>query len=173
MAIKEFKTEGLTDLYKKMQELPVAVEKKIMRGAMSASLKVIQKVAQENVPERNGDLKKSIKVSFSRRGLKKGWINAKVTAGDEIAYYAHMIEFGTASFYTGTGKSKRQPYKIAPQVRGSLKFGNVFAKSVTHHGNKPQPFMRPALDSSTAEALKVLGEYVANRLPKELAKVGK
>jgi HK97 gp10 family phage protein len=170
----DFRVEGLAELKRQLQELPAKVEGNIMRGALTAALKVLRREALANVPEKSGDLKRSIKIKFDRKSLKRGFVNGYLTAGDKTAYYAHMIEFGTASFYTGKGKSVGRAYSIvSKQKGGSLVFGGQSYKSVIHQGVRPKPFMRPAVDGSADEAIKAMGSYIAQRLPKEFAKAGK
>jgi HK97 gp10 family phage protein len=170
----DFRVDGLAELKKQLQELPAKIEGNVMRGALTAALKVLRREVLANIPEKTGALKKSVKIRFDRKSLKRGYVNGYLTAGDKQAYYAHMIEFGTASFYTGKGSSVGRPYTIVSKKKGgSLVFGGQSYRSVTHKGIRPRPFMRPAVDGSTNEALKAMGDYIAQRLPKELAKAGK
>jgi HK97 gp10 family phage protein len=107
-----------------------------------------------------------------------------LTAGDKNAYYAHMVEFGTASFYTGKGKTVGKPYIIKAKdstgtelstgnKRRALKIGATMVNQVTHPGIRPRPFMRPAFDQSKDQALKVMADYIKTRIPKELKKAGR
>jgi hypothetical protein len=81
-----------------------------------------------------------------------------------------MVEFGTASFYSGAGKTIGAPYVIAPQVKKSLFFGGVAKEAVLHPGIKPKPFMRPAMDEQAENSLKAMIQYMQKRIPKELQK---
>jgi HK97 gp10 family phage protein len=174
MAItSESQVVGLSELKKQMQALPAKVEGNIMRSALTAALKVIQKEALANVPQKSGALRNSIKIKFDRKSAKRGFVQVDLTAGDSKAYYAHMVEYGTASFYTGKGSSVGKAYTIAPKSKNFLSFFGQPIKEVIHPGSKPKPFMRPAVDSSTGQALKVMSEYIAKRLPKEFEKAGK
>ena len=175
MAItSDTKVVGLSELKRQMQALPAKVEGNIMRSALTAALKVIQKEALANVPQKSGALRNSIKIKFDRKSAKRGFVQVDLTAGDSKAYYAHMVEYGTASFYTGKGSTIGKPYTIVSKNKGgSLIFGGQSYRSVTHKGSKPKPFMRPAVDSSTGQALKVMSEYIGKRLPKEFEKAGK
>lgn len=161
---------GLKELNELLQQLPANIEKNVMRGAVRAGSVVFMDKAKENAPVQDGDLKKSIKV---KTRSKRGKVSATVQAGDKKAFYAHMVEFGTASYYEGSGnKSKKQPYKInSKSGKNSLKYGNVYAKSVTHKGNRPQPFMRTALDAGQVDAIQAVADYILNRLPTEIKKL--
>ena len=67
------------------------------------------------------------------------------------------------------------PAKIEGNVmRGALRIGDRYVgPSVLHPGAAPKPFMRPAFDSANTQALTVVRDYIANRLPKEIAKQGR
>ena len=169
---------GLKELDALLKTLPAKVEGNVMRGAMRASLKVIGDVAKTNLASngtiKTGTLQKSIRVGFKRKSeTRYGWMRGMLTAGNEDAWYAHFIEFGTASFYTGKGKSVGKPYEIRPKNRKSLFFAGLMREVIGHPGIHPQPFMRPAFDQANGKAITTFADYVRARLPKELAKVSK
>lgn len=158
---------GLSDLNKMLQDFPAKLEGNIMRGAMRAGSSVFRRRIRESVPIRSGALQKSVKLRTKSR---RGRVSATVSVGSTEAFYAHMIEFGTASFYQGSGRSVRAPYKITKKNKKALKFGNLFAPSIVHPGIKPQPFMRPAMDQGQAEALEAVAAYIRSRIGKEMLK---
>jgi HK97 gp10 family phage protein len=140
--------KGLDALNKFLQELPVKVEKNIMRSALRAGAKVIQAQAIANVPVKSGELRDSIKIGTRARG---GRVTASVRTK---LFYARYVEFGTAA------------HNIAAKS-GWLSFGGIFAKSVQHPGAKRHPFLRPALDATASAAVIAVGEQVKKRLTKE------
>lgn len=169
------KVKGLSELAKFMHELPEKVEKNVMRGALRAGAKVLEAEVIKNVPVEMGDLKASIKVSTRN---KRGEITASVKSE---RFYARMVEFGTAAHWI-TIRETSKPTKITRsglqtvstrsinkmQKTGALKIGTHFVgASVAHPGAKPTPFMRPALDSKSAEALIAAGNYIKARLQKK------
>lgn len=172
MANESFNVQGLKELHQMLQELPVRIEKNIMRGAIRAGANVYRDAARLAAPVDDGTLKKSIKTGSTN--VKKG--NVVVNVGTDL-YYARMIEFGTASFYTGTGRTVGKPYKIPKKVKGkrrlkkALNFGNVIVNNVTHPGIKPQPFMRRAFDGASDQAVSTFAQYVSTRLAKEIGKI--
>lgn len=169
---------GLAELKKALEGLPAKIEGNVMRGALRAGAAVFRDAAKRGAPEDSGALRKSIRIVSRRQKRGTGWINIDIKAGDNRGvWYAHLIEFGTASFYTGTGQSIRKPYIIrgtlgegqagygnkkrgrgrfsevgdeatATQKRNALRFGDTFVGQVTHPGIKPTPFMRQTFDSS-------------------------
>ena len=167
---------GLKELDDLLKQLPVKIERNVMGGAMRAGQKVIADAAKSNLRQNGsvdtGELERSVRIRFQRKSEKFGWIRAFVMAGNKQAYYSHMVEFGTASYYSGKGRTVGKPYEITPKVAGSLFLGGVLRESVTHPGIKPKPFMRPAIDNNSDAAIKAVVEYMQKRIPKEITKAG-
>jgi HK97 gp10 family phage protein len=153
--VSELHVSGLSELDKLLKELPAKVERNILRGAMRAGAKVFEGRAKQLVPVRSGQLRDSIKVSTRS---KRGRVSATVRAGGKKAFYAHMVEFGTARHF------------IKPRKRKSLFFAGLAREVVDHPGSAPRPFMRPALDGGQAEAVNAAADYIRKRLAKEAAK---
>lgn len=151
----ELHVSGLSELDRLLKELPAKIEGNIMRGAVRAGAKVMEARAKELVPVDDGDLRDSIKV---RAKSKRGQVSATVRAGGKKAFYAHMVEFGTARHF------------IKPKKRKSLFFAGIAREVVDHPGTSPKPFMRPALDNSQREAVDAAAAYIRARLAKEAAK---
>ena len=182
----EFNINGLSDLYAQLQQLPGKIEGNIMRGALRAGQKVIQTAAINNVPVEDGELRKSIRISFRARSQKFGWVRMHLVAGSKDAYYSHMVEFGTAQHIiaakerptrtTRRGTVKGLSIKTMNKMlqSGSLKIGGRYVgASVLHPGAKPTPFMRMAFDGSQDQALAAMRDYIAKRLPREIKKAGR
>ena len=151
----ELHVSGLSELDKLLKELPAKIEGNIMRGAMRAGAKVFADRAKQMVPVKSGQLRDSIKVSTRS---KRGRVSATVRAGGKKAFYAHMVEFGTARHF------------IKPRKRKSLFFAGIAREVVDHPGASPKPFMRPALDGGQVEAVNAAADYIRKRLAKEAAK---
>lgn len=160
--------KGLSDLQKFLDQLPVKMEKNVMRGAMRAGMKHVETQAKSNAPVGKpnsvnarlyggyaGALRDSIRLGTSARG---GKVTAYVRAGGKNkrsradVFYAHFVEFGTRA------------HTIAAKGKGWLAFAGVFVKKVSHPGTAPKPFMRPALDSQATTALNTMAVYIRDRL---------
>ena len=150
---------GLSDLQALLDQLPANIEKKVMRGALRAGQKVVLDQARQAVHNVSGDLAQSLRIKTSARG---GKVSATVVAGNAKAYYARMVEFGTAA------------HLIKPKKGKALTFGGREYASLRHPGAKKKPFMRPALDAAAGEgsaAFEAVKAYLAARIDKELAKL--
>ena len=176
MASSRFSVDGLAELDKLLKSLPVRIEKNVLKGALRAGQKVMLQGAKSHLNEvtkrDSGALENSLRIRFARRSEGYGWVRSYLVAGDRHAFYSHMVEFGTASFYSGSGETVGAPYVIAPKVKKSLFFGGQARKAVVHPGIKPKPFMRPALDEQAESSIRAMTEYLRRRIPKELQKAG-
>lgn len=149
----EFKIEGLADLQKALAELAPKVQKSALRGAVRAGSKVIAAEAKRNVHTISGDLARSIRVKGAR--IKGDQVVGGLAAGNAKAFYAHMVEFGTAA------------HVIAAKPGHALTIGGGLYEKVNHPGAKKRPFMRPAADTQAQAAVQAFADYVKQRLAKE------
>ena len=151
---------GLAELHKTLQELPAKIERNVLRGGLRAGAKVMESAAKAQVPVKHGDLRSSIRVSM-RTSSKTGTVRAQIKAGNKKAWYAHLVEFGTARHW------------IKPKSRKSLFFAGLAKEVIDHPGARPKPFMRPAFDGKWRAAIDAMADYIRTRLPKEFKKAGK
>jgi HK97 gp10 family phage protein len=135
-----------------LQQLPVKVEKNILRAALRAGASEFRKDARQRVPVDDGDLKRSIRVTAR---TKRGTVYAAVKAGGRLAPHAHLVEFGTKA------------HKIKPKKQKALAFGGTVAREVDHPGARPQPFMRPTFDGGASSAIAATGAKIRERLTQE------
>ena len=158
--------KGVPQLLAALERLGPKIENNVMRGALRAGMKVIELEAKRNVSVVSGELKRTI-----RSGVKRKRVNGKLVAyvsagpkekpvkGKKAAkdandgWYAHFVEFGTASHII----KARPPNK-------TLAIGPA---EVMHPGAPKKPFLRPAVDSKGQEALAAARDYVKKRLSKK------
>lgn len=160
--------KGLSELQKFLDELPAKMERNVVRGGLRAGAKVVMDGAQSLAPVgepsatvarryggRSGALRDSIRIKTGARG---GKVTASVVVGGKgkwgaDVFYARFVEYGT------------RPHWITSRKNGALSIGGIaFAKAVHHPGARPQPFMRPALDTYSGAAVIAAAEYMRNRL---------
>jgi HK97 gp10 family phage protein len=145
----EIHVKGLAELNKFLQELPVKVERNVLRGALRAGMNVVKPVAQSNARKASGLYAAGLKISTRARG---GTVSASLKATGPHAFLGRWIEFGTRA------------HNIAAKKGGFLSFMGIFAKEVAHPGARPFPHMRPALDSQAQAAVIAAAEYMKKRL---------
>lgn len=170
--------KGGKELQDMLNTLPAKLERNIMRSALRAGAAVIRDAAREKIDDDTGELAKSVRVSTR---AKRGEVSATVKAGNKKAFYAHMVEFGTAPHLVEvrdedrpTRKTRKGEKSVSIGTmnrmikRGSLQIGeNFVGPAVMHPGAKPKPFMRPAIDEKQSEAIRAVGEQIRKRLTKE------
>lgn len=135
-----------------LQQLPVKIERNILRAAMRAGANVFKAAAKEGVPVDDGDLKASIRVTTKS---KNGTVYGSLKAGGKKAPHWHWVEFGTAA------------HKIKAKPHHALGFAGVTVREVDHPGARARPFMRPAFDSAAAAAIAATAAKIRQRLTKE------
>ena len=142
---------------------------------------VLRKEARERVPQNDGDLLRSIRITA--RATPEG-VQVGVKAGNSVAYYAHMVEFGTRAHYVkvsdidrgpGRGRGRRgtnSRVETLASVRTVnqrvLQIGSNFVGPSVHHpGSRPRPFMRPAAEAGFSAAVNAIQAKIRERLTKE------
>lgn len=135
-----------------LQTLPVKTETNIMRSALRAGARVYLDEVKQNIPVQQGFLRASARIT-TRKG-KDGKISASVKVGNQLAFYAQMVEFGT------------RPHVIKARPGSALNVNGSEVKSVDHPGIAPHPFMRPAADAKFAQAVAAVQAQIRKRLTK-------
>ena len=163
----DINVKGLAELGAALDSLTAKLQLNIMRGALRSGGKLIQMQARQIAPMEPagtqsdykstlgwtpGALRKSIKLSARLSG---GNVVAKIKAGSKQAYYAHMVEYGTAAHW------------IKPKNGKMLKINGRTVPAVYHPGARKNPFMRIAMDSQARAAVEQVGNYIRSRLTKE------
>lgn len=145
----EIIVKGLADLQRFLDELPVKMERNVMRGALRAGMNTVKPVAQSLVHPVSGKLAKGLKVGTRARG---SVVMSYLKPTGPHAFIARFLEFGT------------KPHTITAKNRKGLSFGGLFFQSVDHPGAKMHPFLRPALDAQASTAVVAAAEYMKARL---------
>ncbi len=143
---------GGRELFNLLQQLPLKVERNIMRAAMRAGANEFKKGAQTEVPVEEGALKASIRVTTRS---KNGTVYAAVKAGGKKAPHWHFVEFGTAA------------HKIKAKPGHALDVNGQALREVDHPGARARPFMRPTFDSRSRAAIAAVAAKIRQRLTKE------
>ena len=168
----------LSDL---LQTLPVKMEKNIMRSALRAGAVQMLEEVKQRIPADTGQLRASARITT--RG-KAGAVSASVKVGNFVAWYAHLVEFGTKPHYISVsdqdrgagrgigrrGSANRQETlaSISTVNRRVLQIGSNFVgPSVYHPGTSPRPFMRPAAEAGFAPSVAAVQKKVRERLNKQ------
>lgn len=155
------KIKNLNRLKQKIARMPDEARKEI-RAAMAVSAGEIVETAKAFAPVKSGDLRNSIGYTFGEyrpdnanvRGVSakggKHDLSVTIHAGDQKAWYAALVEFGTA------------PHVIRPRERGGfLSFLGLSVAAVRHPGAEPHPFFNPAVRLGRKRAMNRIGRAVS------------
>lgn len=140
-----FKVTGLEEAFRELEQLPVRLEKNILRGAIRAGAKPVADdarrrapVLQEADPRRvAGALAKSVRILAV--GVKNGVVKGGVAAGGAVK--------------VGRGKAGK----------AADAFYAWFVEKGTHK-MAPRPFLRPAADTQTPAAIDATVTYIRGRV---------
>lgn len=128
------KFEGSEELVKLFEKLESQEQ---LEGALGKACALVEKSAKEKAPKDTGELRRSI--------------TSKVENNEGIIFtpllYAPYVEYGTGLFAEDGGR-KDVPWWYQDDK------GEWHSTS----GQKPQPFMRPALDENREDIMRVLKE---------------
>ena len=148
--MSEQHVKGLRELNEFLQQLPVKIERNVLRGALRSGMKVVLPLSPSKIHSVSGELAKGLKIGTRARG---GKVTSNLKATGPHRSIAHLVEYGTKA-HTITPKSEK----------GWLSFLGVFAKKIEHPGARSKPFLRPALDAQAQAAVIAAGEYIKSRL---------
>lgn len=114
-----------------------------LKAAVGRACALVERKAKENAPKDTGALRRSItsEVDYAEGGLIEGVVFTPLE-------YAPYVEYGTGLFAESGNGRKDVPWNYQDDE------GNWHSTS----GQHPQPFMRPALNESREEILKILKE---------------
>ncbi len=132
------KTEGVAALKKKLNDLPKAAQM-LIRQAMAQGAEDIVALARARVPIDSGDLRESINWKWgnaptgARILAQAGTGENRLTifAGNDEAFYARWVEFGTKAHDVNKGG-------------GTKAYERTGAVGTRHPGAKADPFFYPA-----------------------------
>lgn len=153
MAQRDEAITGGRELDDLLQTLPAKMERNILRAALRAGAAVVLDEVKQRIPERTGQLRASARITTRYR---QGTVTASVKVGNFVAWYAHLVEFGT------------RPHRITPEnPRGFLSINGSEVRSANHPGSRAQPFMRPAADASLQTAIDAVTRRIRERLTRQ------
>ena len=170
--------KGLSDFNNILKKLPKEFQDKIMRTAIRDGGKVFAEELERVAPVASGETKGTVRVRV--RSI-KGRVACSVTVGGKLFPQAYWYEFGTQPHLI-MAKEEARPQRVTRRgevkgvsirtmnrmlYRGSLKIrGKLVGASVMHPGQRPRPWVRPALDRKAGDAIIA----IANRIRKELGR---
>ena len=136
------KFDGLDEILNSLESLADGAK---FEAALGKACALVERSAKQNAPKDTGALRRSITSKVEKNGDE---IRGVVYTPLE---YAPYVEYGTGLFAEGGGRLD-VPWNYQDDK------GDWHSTS----GQKPQPFMRPALDDNRAQILRILKEGLTN-----------
>ena len=133
----------VTNLDVILDKLDNVVDDDTIRSAVGKACAVVERSAKEKAPKDTGALRRSITSEVTEED---GAIIGTIFTPLE---YAPYVEYGTGLF-AESGKGRQTPWSYQDDE------GNWH----TTRGQKPQPFMRPALDENREKIVRLIKEGV-------------
>ena len=134
--------QGLDELLDSLEKLADA---ETMGNALQKACAIVERDAKQKAPKGTGELRRSITSKVEQSG---GEIQGVVFTPLE---YAPYVEYGTGLFAEEGGR-RDVPWNYQDDK------GEWHSTS----GQKPQPFMRPALDENREQILRIIKEGLMN-----------
>ncbi len=156
------KMTGLEDLFKRMEGLKVALQKKILRKALGQASKVVLKAAKANLagvtgPESTGLLRRSLG-RLTRTYRNTGTIVVLVGPRDGFRTALNSGQYADPVKYAHLVEGGRWNIAVARNARVLSNRVKVFGTSV--RPTVPRPFMRPAWQSNKAKLETLVREQI-------------
>ncbi len=134
--------EGLEEVLSRIENL---ADEGSIKQALGKACALVERAAKEKAPKDTGELRRSITSKVERnQGVLQGIVFTPLE-------YAPYVEYGTGLFAEQGGR-RDVPWNYQDDS------GEWHSTS----GQKPQPFMRPALDENREEILRILKEGLSN-----------
>lgn len=152
MTTREESVVGGRELDDQLQTLAPKLQKNVQRTALRAGAKVFLGEVQARIPVASGQLRASARIT-SR--VQAGTVSASVKVGNFVAWYAHIVEFGT------------RPHVIRARPGNAMRFGGVTTRRVDHPGTRARPFMRPAADAGFSSAIAAYTKKLRERMTRQ------
>ena len=134
--------EGIDEVLEKLEKL---LNTENIEKAMGKACAVVEAAAKQNAPKDTGALRNSITSKVEYKG---GHIEGTIFTPLE---YAPYVEYGTGLFAESGGR-KDVPWNYQDDK------GEWHSTS----GQKPQPFMRPAIEDNRNKIIEILREGIKN-----------
>ena len=149
---------GLKELQDSLKQLPDNIARNVLRGAVSAGARVVQKEIQSQAPVSTGPVSKG----HPPPGTLKRSIVQK-----QIKEYSSLFK---QTFFVAVRRGK----KYQKQGKGGNLSQDAFYAAWVEWGTSKmtaRPFMRPGWEASKERAMQALKDYLEKRIPLEAAKL--
>jgi HK97 gp10 family phage protein len=154
------KVEGLRELNKALQELPLQVRGRPLRSATQKAAAVIRNEARARVPVDTGLLKREIITSRSRR-----------QSGEGRETYSIMVKQLTKKYADTKANRRNKRVNKKYKVEGLAYYWRFIEFGTSKMAARP--FLRKAFETKQREAVEVLRKALGDAIQKQARKIRK
>lgn len=134
--------EGLDEVLDSLDSL---IDDRTLEAALGQACALVEATAKQKAPKDTGELRRSITSKVELQG------DEMVGVVYTPLEYAPYVEYGTGLFAVEGGRAD-VPWS----------YQNDKGEWISTSGQKPQPYMRPALDENREEILRILAEVIVD-----------
>lgn len=134
--------EGLEEVIDTLDSL---IDGSKLEAALGQACALVEASAKQKAPKDTGELRRSITSKIEQQG--DDWVGVVYTPLE----YAPYVEYGTGLFAVEGGRAD-VPWS----------YQNDKGEWISTSGQKPQPYLRPALDENREEILRILAEVITD-----------
>ena len=150
--------QGLRELQEALKALPQGIARNVLRGSVNAGATVIRKEAQSRAPVSEGPKR----AGQSPPGtLKRSVYQKQIRELSSLTRQTFIVSVRKGKKYRNQGK------------KGNLSQDAWYARFVEFGTAKmaARPFLRPAFEARKGDAVAAIKDYLARRIPLEVAKL--
>ena len=150
--------QGLRELQAALKELPDRIARNVLRGSVSAGAAVIRKEATNRAPVSAGPKRQGQPPPGT---LKRSVYQKQIRKLSSLVRQTFIVSVRKGKKYRNQGK------------KGNLSQDAWYARFVEFGTAKmaARPFLRPAFEARKGEAVAAIKDYLARRIPLEVAKL--
>lgn len=180
MTGRDIGLRGGKELLEFLDAFPAKLQKGAVRAGLVAAAKPIRDQARQNVAKRRGKVAKTIKTA-SPQVKEDGTVRIKIRLKGYDSYIGYFLEYGVRPHLImpkanrpmradGKPMSTRSINKAHREGRAEMNNGvlvingHFVAGAVMHPGFVARPFLRPALDQRSEDAIKAFGDRIRSYL---------
>ena len=150
--------QGLRELQAALKELPDRIARNVLRGSVSAGAAVIRKEAAARAPVSTGPKRQGQPPPGT---LKRSVYQKQIRNLSSLVRQTFIVSVRKGKKYRNQGK------------KGNLSQDAWYARFVEFGTAKmaARPFLRPAFEARKGDAVAAIKDYLARRIPLEVAKL--
>ena len=169
--IMRMDVRGVKDLQRALMGLKAALQRRVMRGAMSKASRVLVKEVKQKVVVETGTLKRSIgfKLFTGKSGADAGTVMSKIGPRRGMARKVALTKKGKLRAFSEKAAAKAGLDRAKMETRNPTRYAHLVELGTAH--SPPKSFLRTAIDGSRDMVLGVLRAQIRIGIEREARKL--